>query len=153
MKQEICEFCDGVIEEAVTRVPFHYQRHIIYVDNVPVRLRQVLVFGDEDDEMPTGDGNHSPDAKNIGIGTLRLRSERRGDADGRVYLIVVRVTDAAGNVTNVCTTVVVTHDQSSASIASVNAQAAAAKAFFMANGVPPPGYFVIGDGPIIGPKQ
>ena len=37
MKQEICEFCDGVIEEAVTRVPFHYQRSIIYVDNVPVR--------------------------------------------------------------------------------------------------------------------
>ena len=37
MKQEICEFCDGVIEEAVTRVPFHYQRNIIYVDNVPVR--------------------------------------------------------------------------------------------------------------------
>ena len=38
MKQEICEFCDGVIEEAVTRVPFHYRRNIIYVDNVPVRL-------------------------------------------------------------------------------------------------------------------
>ena len=38
MKQGICEFCDGAIEEAVTRVPFHYQRNIIYVDNVPVRL-------------------------------------------------------------------------------------------------------------------
>ena len=38
MKQEICEFCDGAIEEAVTRVPFHYHQHIIYVDNVPVRL-------------------------------------------------------------------------------------------------------------------
>ncbi len=38
MKQEKCEFCDGSIEEAITRVPFHYQRNIIYVDNVPVRL-------------------------------------------------------------------------------------------------------------------
>ena len=38
MKREICEFCDGVIEEAITRVPFHYQQQIIYVDNVPVRL-------------------------------------------------------------------------------------------------------------------
>jgi YgiT-type zinc finger domain-containing protein len=36
MTQEICEFCDGSVEDAVTRVPFHYQRNIIYVDNVPV---------------------------------------------------------------------------------------------------------------------
>ena len=37
MKQDLCEFCDGLVEDAVTRVPFHYQRNIIYVDNVPVR--------------------------------------------------------------------------------------------------------------------
>lgn len=37
MTQEICEFCDGTVEAAVTRVPFHYQQTIIYVDNVPVR--------------------------------------------------------------------------------------------------------------------
>jgi YgiT-type zinc finger domain-containing protein len=36
MTQEICEFCDGTVEDAVTRVPFHYQQTIIYVDNVPV---------------------------------------------------------------------------------------------------------------------
>ena len=37
---------------------------------------------------------------------------------------------------------------------NVDAQAAAAKAFCEANnGAAPPGYFVIGDGPIIGPKQ
>jgi hypothetical protein len=36
----------------------------------------------------------------------------------------------------------------------VDAQAAAARAFCEANnGAAPPGYFVIGDGPIIGPKQ
>ena len=35
------------------------------------------VFGDEDDELPTGDGKFSPDAKNIAPGTLRLRSERQ----------------------------------------------------------------------------
>jgi YgiT-type zinc finger domain-containing protein len=38
VKREICEFCDGVIEDTIARVPFHYKRHIIYVDNVPVRL-------------------------------------------------------------------------------------------------------------------
>jgi YgiT-type zinc finger domain-containing protein len=37
MKTAPCEFCDGVIEETVTRVPFHYQREIVYVSNVPVR--------------------------------------------------------------------------------------------------------------------
>jgi YgiT-type zinc finger domain-containing protein len=37
MNKEICEFCDGLVEEAVSRVPFHYRKEMIYVDNVPVR--------------------------------------------------------------------------------------------------------------------
>lgn len=37
MKKDPCEFCDGFVEKTVTRVPFHYQRDLIYVDNVPVR--------------------------------------------------------------------------------------------------------------------
>src|SRR4051794_3324303 len=41
----------------------------------------IKVFSDEDDEEQTGDGNHSPDAKDIAPNTLRLRSERKGDAD------------------------------------------------------------------------
>jgi hypothetical protein len=49
---------------------------------------------------------------------------------------------------------VVPHDQSAASIASVNAQAAAASAFCQAhNGSVPPGFILIGIGPVIGPKQ
>jgi len=36
----------------------------------------------------------------------------------------------------------------------VNANAAAAKAFADANsGTAPAGYFVVGDGPVVGPKQ
>ena len=38
MKKDICEFCDGVVEEAVRRVPFHYRKELIYVDNVPVSV-------------------------------------------------------------------------------------------------------------------
>ena len=124
-------------------------------DNCPGSTRQVFVFGDEDDETPTAPHEvFSPDAKNIGIGTLRLRSERVNSEDGRVYLIIVKVTDAAGNIAFRVATVVVPKSPSAANIASVNAQATAARNFALANGgTPPPGYFVIGDGPIIGPKQ
>lgn len=37
MKQEQCEYCEGVVEPAVLRVPFHYQRETVYIDHVPVR--------------------------------------------------------------------------------------------------------------------
>ncbi|MBI4530150.1 MAG: DUF5011 domain-containing protein [Candidatus Latescibacteria bacterium] len=112
----------------------------------------VAVYGDEDDEEPTGDGNHSPDAKNIGLNTLRLRSERKGNADGRVYLIVVTATDASGNVGHSCSTVVVSHGKSGAAVSSVNAQAAAAQASCGPLGSPLTP-FTVGDGAIIGPKQ
>jgi photosystem II stability/assembly factor-like uncharacterized protein len=122
-------------------------------DNCSGATRRVFVYGDEDDQTNTGDGVNSPDAKNIDIGTLRLRSERVNSLDGRVYLIVVQVTDASGNTAFRVATVVVAKSQSTSNMNSVNAQAAAASAFFLANGIPPPGYFVVGDGPIIGPKQ
>jgi len=113
----------------------------------------VQVFGDENDETPTTTTPvivHSPDAKDIAIGTLRLRSERVDTEDGRVYLVVVTATDPFGNASRACHTVVVPKKKKG----DVDAQAAAAKAFCEANnGAPPPGYFVIGDGPIIGPKQ
>jgi hypothetical protein len=113
----------------------------------------VQVFGDEDDQTPTTLTPvtvHSPDAKDIAVGTLRLRAERVDSEDGRVYLIVVKATDANGNSSNACHTVVVPRKKKG----DVDAQAAAAKAFCEANnGAAPPGYFVIGDGPIVGPKQ
>ena len=107
--------------------------------------------GDEDDEMPTGDGRFSPDAKSIAAGTLRLRAERRGDADGRVYLNLGSTADSSGNVGIGCSTVVVPKEGDDPS--PVDAQAAAAQTFCSANGAPPPGYFVVGDGAVIGPKQ
>jgi len=117
---------------------------------------QVRVFGDEDDQTATDNKGtvFSPDATNIAVGTLLLRAERVDSADGRVYLIVVRAADALGNAGFSCSTVVVPHDTSAVSLASVNSQAAAAQAYCQAhNGAPPPSYFVIGDGPVIGPKQ
>ena len=113
----------------------------------------VRVFSDEDDEEATGDGHHSPDAKRSAGGALRLRAERNGGRDGRVYLIIITATDAAGRVGTGCCTVVVPHSRSRQAIASVRAQAAAAERHCRTFGTPPPGYFVSGDGPVIGPKQ
>jgi hypothetical protein len=123
-------------------------------DNCDSSLTLVVrVFGDENDEEATEDGNFSPDAKNIGVGTLRLRAERNGLKDGRVYLVVVSATDSSGNVGRSSKTVTVSLNPSAASQLNVANQAAAAKAFFDMFGTPPAGYFVIGDGPVIGPKQ
>jgi hypothetical protein len=114
----------------------------------------VSVFSDEDDQADTGDGNFSPDARDIAPVSLRLRSERSGNGNGRVYLVVAKATDASGNVAASCNTVVVPKSQSKKDQDAVNAQAAAAKAYcFAHNGAPPPGYFVVGDGPVVGPKQ
>jgi hypothetical protein len=120
----------------------------------PVTI-QVAVFGDEDDQTPTLPGIiHSPDAKDIALVTLRLRGERIEANDGRVYLIVVTATDPSGNIRRNYHTVVVPKNNKQANIDSVNAQAAAAVSYAQShNGAPPVGYFVIGDGPIIGPKQ
>jgi hypothetical protein len=115
---------------------------------------QVQVFANEDDQTPTADGTYSPDAKGIGSTPLRLRAERILTGNGRVYLIVVKVTDAKGNVGLSCSTVVVPKSNSGTSLNTVNAAAANAKAYCLANGgAPPAGYFVVGDGPVIGSKQ
>jgi hypothetical protein len=115
---------------------------------------QVQVFANVDDQTPTVDGTFSPDAKGIGTSVLRLRAERRADGTGRVYLIVVKTTDSTGNLGINCATVVVPQSQSAANVNAVNVAAASAKAYCLANGgMPPAGYFVMGDGPIIGTKQ
>jgi hypothetical protein len=123
-------------------------------DNCAGSTMKVLVFGNEDDETNTGDDVSSPDAKDIGIGTLRLRAERVDSGNGRVYLIVAKVTDGSGNTAFQVATVVVPKSQSTASMNAVNTLATAAASYASShNGSPPPGYFVIGDGPVIGPKQ
>jgi hypothetical protein len=107
----------------------------------------VNVFADEDDNG-TGDGNSSPDAVDIAVGTLQVRGERKGNGDGRVYLIIPEATDSSGNRGFGCCTVAVPHSAAPAALLSVQAQAATARAFCRANaGTPPAGYFVVGDDP------
>lgn len=66
---------------------------------------------DEPDDA-TGDGNTSGDVQFAGCDAVAVRAERRGNGDGRVYSLGVRVTDRAGNVTDSVCHVVVAHDQS-----------------------------------------
>ena len=113
----------------------------------------VSVFSDEDDQSANEPAN-SPDAKDIGVSALRLRAERSSSGDGRVYLVVVKATDSGGATGFSTVTVVVPQNQSAGSQAAVEAEAAAAKTSADANsGNPPPGYVVVGDGPVLGPKQ
>ena len=37
MNRDPCDFCDGIVEASVQRVPFDYRKELIYVDNVPVK--------------------------------------------------------------------------------------------------------------------
>jgi len=112
------------------------------------------IVSTEPDVGPGSDANFSPDAANIGLGTLRLRSERDDGGNGRIYLDVVKATDGSGNVGFGCTAVVVPADQSPSAVAAANAAGATAQAFCNANkGAVPPGFVPVGVGPVIGPKQ
>ncbi|MEZ6105034.1 MAG: hypothetical protein R3B96_02725 [Pirellulaceae bacterium] len=76
---------------------------------------------------------------------MQLRAERKGNSDGRVYLIVITATDESGNTAMKCCTVVVPKSQSAKHIASVADQAAAAEAYCEANGSAPEGYVLVGE--------
>ena len=58
-----------------------------------------------------GDGNTEPDIFIACPNGLHLRAERAGGGDSRVYTVIYRITDDAGNVTELETHVVVPHDQ------------------------------------------
>jgi hypothetical protein len=91
--------------------------------------------------------NASPsDAADIAPDTVRLRAERQGDGDGRVYLIVTTATNAAGTSFDVCT-VAVPHDQSAESIDAVQQQAADAESYYRQFQTAPPDFDLLGEGP------
>lgn len=128
--------------------------HICVDDSCDDGVEPVItVYADENDEEATGDGTHSPDAKIWWGDRLRLRAERKGTGNGRVYLVVVSATDAGGNTSYAVSTVVVPKSRSRGDVNSVLNQAAAAHAYFECFDAPPPGFVIVGDGPIIGPHQ
>jgi hypothetical protein len=107
-------------------------------DADPSTHRSVQVYGN--------DNANAADAAAIAPGTLQLRAYRQGHGSGRVYLIVATATDASGQTGFDVCTVVVPHDQSGGSIAQVQAEAAAAEAYYREFQTAPAGYALLGEG-------
>lgn len=110
------------------------------------------VFSDEDDIEKSEPRGYAPDFAPSNQDNVRLRAERKGNGDGRVYVLVVTATDDSGNVGYDCVTVVVPHNQSKKGLDSIRAQAAAAEGrgeefarFLTGAGALPAGFFLIGD--------
>jgi hypothetical protein len=96
-------------------------------------------------QVYANDNANASDAADVGPGTLELRAARHGHGSGRVYLIVVTATSGGETAFDVCT-VVVPHDQSPASVARVQAEAAGAEAYYREFQTAPPGYSLLGQG-------
>jgi len=65
-----------------------------------------------DDAKGGGDGNTKNDIVIVDEGTVKLRAERQGGGDGRVYTITLSATDGSGNTTQATCEVIVPHDRS-----------------------------------------
>ena len=128
------------VADAVLWPPNHRQVNVglsVMIDPPDANLRLLIYANDH--ALPF-------DAANIGPGTLQLRSERQRNGTGRVYLIVVTVSNSGAASFDVCT-VAVPHDPSPRSIASVRQQAADATAYYQEFQTAPPGYDLLGEGP------
>jgi hypothetical protein len=82
-------------------------------DGDPVAITIDSIFQDE----PTsglGDGDQSPDGAGVGTDTARVRSERSGTGDGRVYHISFTAEDGIGGTCSGEVLVSVPHDQNGA---------------------------------------
>lgn len=75
---------------------------------------QIVAVSSDEPVNTTGDGNTEPDIVVVDDQTVSLRSERRGNGNGRVYTVDFEVEDGSGNITEAACLVTVVHDQSGA---------------------------------------
>jgi hypothetical protein len=87
-------------------------------DTTPLSVA-ITVTSDEDPSTVPGAGGtrHCPDAIVGPDGSVRLRAERSGPGDGRVYRITVTATDSCGNAAACSVEVQVRHDRRRGSVA------------------------------------
>ncbi|WP_196137855.1 PKD domain-containing protein [Aliikangiella sp. G2MR2-5] len=113
----------------------------------------IEVWSDEAEQSDTGDssGRFAPDYIE-GDGLLYLRAERQGNEDGRVYLVIARVSNNGVPVGFACNAVVVPKSISQQHIADVRAQAAEAVEYCRSFSAAPSDFVKHGESVPIGPK-
>ncbi len=79
-------------------------------DNCGGTVSSVLTVTSDEPMYGTGDGDTGPDWEVINNQSVKLRAERSGSGDGRVYTITITATDAAGNTSTSSVEVRVTHN-------------------------------------------
>ncbi|NVJ62482.1 MAG: tandem-95 repeat protein, partial [Gammaproteobacteria bacterium] len=123
-------------------------------DDSSVSEATTEVWSDEPELVDGGDssGRFAPDFKEK-EGTVHLRSERRGNEDGRVYLIITKANDQFGNNGFACDAVVVPKSMSNRSIEDVWQQAAQAVEYCETYGAAPGDFYQHGLSEQVGPKQ
>ena len=79
-------------------------------DNCPGPIDCEITVTSDEPQSGTGNGDQSPDWDVLNDHHLKLRAERAGDGDGRVYTVKITCTDAHGNSASGNKTVLVPHD-------------------------------------------
>src|SRR5688572_3835877 len=85
-------------------------------DNCPGPITCNVTVTSDEPENGTGDGDQAPDWQILNDHHIKLRAERAGDGDGRVYTVTVTCTDQYGNSASGNKTVLVPHDMRSRDI-------------------------------------
>ncbi len=79
-------------------------------DNCPGPITCAITVTSDEPQSGTGNGDQSPDWDILNDHHLKLRAERAGDGDGRVYTVKITCTDQYANSTSGTKTVLVPHD-------------------------------------------
>ncbi len=95
-------------------VPVHILG-VVDPDGDPFTIEITKIMQDEP-VNGTGDGDTSPDGSGVGTDTARIRAERAGTANGRVYVISFRAKDKLGDSCDGSVTVGVPHSNNRPSI-------------------------------------
>ena len=79
-------------------------------DNCPGPITCNITVASDEPQSGTGNGDKAPDWDILNDHHIKLRAERAGDGDGRVYTVTVTCTDQHGNTAAGTRTVLVPHD-------------------------------------------
>jgi uncharacterized lipoprotein YddW (UPF0748 family) len=121
--------------------PNHKMRDITLeytaTDNCGPVITTLLVSSNEP-VYASGDGHTGPDWQVIDAHHLKLRAERSGSGEGRVYTIIITATDAAGHTATRTITVSVPHDAPVTSTRAAEEREEAAVTGLLIKAVPNP---------------